>query len=143
MDDWPQQWWKQLEHTAAEMEEFLVDVAEATESFVDEASENFSSFLEEFQSGVVDEVDSFIQDFIDVLNSTSDELDFTIGEEWEDFTDDDFTNVSYHHPSATSHPACINCANYHGRSYNGNLLVCGMHPEGWHGTNCPDWEKDQ
>ena len=146
MDDWQQEWWKQLEKTAADMEKFFVDVEEATESFVDEISENVSSFVEQFQSGIIEEVDSIVRDFIDVVIATSDEIDSALGEEWENFADDDFTDftsVSYHQPSAKSHPACTNCANYHGQSYNGNLLVCGMHPYGWDGDDCPDWEEDK
>lgn len=34
---------------------------------------------------------------------------------------------------------CRNCRHYHGRQYNGVLLVCGMHPYG--DANCNDWEK--
>lgn len=33
---------------------------------------------------------------------------------------------------------CSNCINYHGKSYQGNLLVCGIHPYGE--KNCPDFE---
>lgn len=36
--------------------------------------------------------------------------------------------------------ACIGCRHYHGCIYNDNLLVCGMHPYGWEGDRCPDWE---
>ena len=37
------------------------------------------------------------------------------------------------------HPACIGCQNFHGRTYEGNLLVCAMHPYGVEGDRCPDW----
>lgn len=142
MDDWQKEWWKQLEKTTAEMETFLVDVGAATESFVDEIGESFSSFFEQFQSEIVEEVDSLIQDFVDVIIVTSDEIDAALGEEWDNFADDDFTSVSSHVPSIHNNPACINCANYHGQSYNGNLLVCAMHPYGWDDDKCPDWEGD-
>ena len=35
---------------------------------------------------------------------------------------------------------CSNCVHYHGRSYNGNHLVCGMHPYGE--EDCPDFEAN-
>ncbi len=143
MDDWQEQWWKQLEKTAADMEEFLVDVGEATESFVDEINQTVGSFLEQFGLDIVEEVDSFIQDFVEVIITTSDEIDAALGEEWDGFVDDDFTNISFHSPSKQNNPACINCANYHGQSYNGNLLVCAMHPHGWNDENCPDWEEEK
>lgn len=143
MDDWQKQWWKQLEKTSAEVEGFWIDVEKNTEAFVDEVSENVGTFLEQLQSGVVEEVDSLIQDFVDLLIVTSDEIDSALGEEWESFIDDDFTSVNYHPPSALNNPACIDCANYHGQSYNGNLLVCAMHPSGWDDKSCPDWEEDR
>lgn len=39
------------------------------------------------------------------------------------------------------HPACIGCQNYHGRVYEGNLLVCAMHPYGVESETCPDREE--
>ena len=140
MDDWQKEWLKQIEKTSAEFEGFLVEVEEATESFVEEVSDNISSFFEQFQSEFVDEVDGLIQELVDVLLDSSEEIDSIFREDWPDFSDENFTNVSYHAPSIDSNPACINCSNYHGHSYNGNLLVCAMHPSGYEGDQCPDWE---
>jgi len=142
MDDWQEQLWKQVEKTAAEMEEFFVDAEKATESFVEEVSENVGSLFEDFGLDIVKEVDSFLENLVDVIVTTTDEIDAAFGEDWEGFIDDDFTNVSFHTPSINNNPACINCSNYHGQSYNGNLLVCAMHPEGWDDANCPDWEQE-
>lgn len=36
-------------------------------------------------------------------------------------------------------PACRGCAHYHGKAYNGTLLICGMYPYGVEGETCPDW----
>ena len=147
MNDWHDEWWKQLAKTAAEVENFFAEVGEATElavdEIVDEVSDNLGTFLEQFQLDIFDEVDSFIEDLVDVITTTGDEIDAAISEEWENFSDEDFTIISYHQPSAQSHPACINCVNYHGQVYNGNLLVCAMHPYGSDDNHCPDWEKDQ
>ncbi|MEM7758167.1 MAG: hypothetical protein AAGF83_25205 [Cyanobacteria bacterium P01_G01_bin.67] len=142
MNDWHDEWWKQLEKTATDVEDFFAEIGEVTEVAVDEASENLSSFLEQFQLDVLEEVDNFIQNFVDVIITTSDEIDAAMSDEWENFNDDDFTRMGYHQPSAHSHPACIDCVNYHGQVYNGNLLVCAMHPSGLEGNNCPDWEQD-
>ena len=146
MNDWHDEWWKQLQKTAAEVENFFAEVGEATElavdEIVDEVSDNLGTFLEQFQLDIFEEVDSFIEDLVDVIITTGDEIDAAISEEWENFSDEDFTIISYHQPSAQSHPACINCVNYHGQVYNGNLLVCAMHPYGSDDNNCPDWEQD-
>lgn len=140
MNDWHDDWWKQLVKTATEVENFWAEVGEATELAVEEASENLSLLFEQFQADVAGELDNFVQNFVDVIITTSEEIDATIFNEWEDFSDDNFTNISYHQPSAHSHPACINCIHYHGQAYNGNLLVCAMHPFGAEDNDCPDWE---
>jgi hypothetical protein len=50
---------------------------------------------------------------------------------------------------APSRPkACLGCVNYHGIAYGYSkatrtVLVCGLHPYGWHGGNtCPDWSGE-
>ena len=141
MNDWQQQWWQQIEKTAADMEEFLTEVGKATESVVSELCNSVSSSIEHFQSDVAFELDDMVREVVEVLIVTGDEIDAALSEEWDYFIDDDFTSVSYHTPSAKSHPACINCANYHGQAYNGNLLVCAMHPHGYEEQKCPDWEE--
>lgn len=142
MNDWQDEWWKQIEKTAVEMEKIFNEAGEATESLLEEASENLGSFLEQFQVGFAEEVEDFVHNFVDVIITTSEEIDAALFDEWENFVDDDFTSVSYHTPSTQSHPACINCVNYHGQAYNGNLLVCAMHPHGYEGNSCPDWSKE-
>lgn len=142
MKDWQEEWWEQIEKTAAEMEGFFAEVGEATESLVDEVSENIGSFMEQLPIDIVREVDTFVQEFVEVVITTSDEIDAALSNDWSDLIDDeDFTRVDYHTPSAKSHPACIDCANYHGQAYNGNLLVCAMHPSGYEQDSCPDWSQ--
>ena len=142
MNDWHDEWRKQIEKTAAEMEGFFNEVGEATESFVDEVSEGVGSFIEQFPVNIVREVDTFVQEFVEVIITTTDEIDAALFNDWDDFIDDDFTRVDYHTPSTQNNPACVDCTNYHGQSYNGNLLVCGMHPNGYEGDSCPDWSSD-
>ncbi|NJO62401.1 MAG: hypothetical protein HC836_30500 [Richelia sp. RM2_1_2] len=35
--------------------------------------------------------------------------------------------------------ACNGCSNYHGEFYNGNLLICAIHPHGFDNESCPDF----
>lgn len=151
MDDWQEQLWKQVEKAATDMEELFVDVEKATETVVEEVGESIGSFLEQFGFNLVEEVDSFIENIVEIIVTTSDEIDAAFGEDFDrsvdDFVDDfytnnDYSNVGFHSPSAENNPACINCINYHGQSYNGILLVCGMHPQGWDDDSCPDWEAE-
>lgn len=39
--------------------------------------------------------------------------------------------------------ACEGCSSYHGKSYGGNMLVCGIHASGWDGDSCPDWTGEE
>ena len=142
MNDWQDEWRKQIEKTAAEMEGFFTEVGEATELLVDEVTQSVGSLFEQLEVDFGKEVEDFIHNFVDVIVTTSDDIEAALSDEWEDFVDEDFTSVSYHTPSAQSHPACINCANYHGQVYNGNLLVCAMHPQGYEDSNCPDWSQE-
>lgn len=146
MNDWQDEWLKQIEKTvektAADMEVFFAEVGETTELIVEEVTENVGSFLAQFNPDWAEEMEDFVHNFVDVIITTSDEIDAALSNEWDNLVDDDFTSVSYHHPSATSHPACINCANYHGQSYNGHLLVCAMHPNGSEDSTCPDWTQE-
>ncbi|BAZ45663.1 hypothetical protein NIES4102_26890 [Chondrocystis sp. NIES-4102] len=138
MEDWQKQWWKQIEKTATDLEEFWVNLEEATESFVEDVSETVNSFIDNFHSGIAEDVENLIE----VIITTSDEIEAALFEDWDYLTDDDFTTIDFHPASTSNNPACINCAHYHGQSYNGNLLVCAMHPDGWEDAHCPDWEKE-
>ncbi|MBD2510022.1 hypothetical protein H6G91_22445 [Nostoc muscorum FACHB-395] len=35
---------------------------------------------------------------------------------------------------------CRGCKHFHGVIYNGVLLNCAVHPRGWQGDKCPDWQ---
>jgi hypothetical protein len=45
------------------------------------------------------------------------------------------------YPMIDQRPVCAGCRHYHGQSYGGNILVCGMHPYGFEGEKCPDWQS--
>ena len=148
MDDWQEQLWKHVEKAANDMEELFVDVEKATETVVEEVGESIGSFLEQFGIDIVEEVDNFVENIVEIIITTSDELDAAFGEDFDvssdrDYTNNDYSNVGFHYPSPENNPACINCINYHGQSYNNILLVCGMHPHGWDDDTCPDWEAEK
>ncbi|MBW4654799.1 MAG: hypothetical protein KME20_17430 [Kaiparowitsia implicata GSE-PSE-MK54-09C] len=43
-------------------------------------------------------------------------------------------------------PGCQSCRHHHGVAYGygdrRTVLVCGMHPYGWQGRTCPDWQAE-
>jgi len=47
-------------------------------------------------------------------------------------------------PQPSTQPTtCIGCKYYHGSSYGGVHLICAVHPDGWEGAKCPDWQGFQ
>lgn len=47
--------------------------------------------------------------------------------------------IIFDDPKPTTRPnPCNGCRNYHGQAYGGNLLICGIHPYGVEGDECPD-----
>ena len=45
-------------------------------------------------------------------------------------------------PWLQNHPKCAGCSYYHGESYEGQMLVCALHPHGPDEYDeCPDWDS--
>ena len=49
-----------------------------------------------------------------------------------------FTNIGFGEPEVPE--TCKGCQFFHGKSYNGQLMVCAVYPEGWSDGECPDKE---
>jgi hypothetical protein len=87
----------------------------------------------------------------EILNLQWDELKEVLTELWQEFELEfeeptpfnwDLPIPTKPMPDPAIHPACVGCINYNGSAYNGNLLVCGMHPYGCKSDACADWEND-
>lgn len=150
MDEWQQNWWEIIEKTASDVEKLIDDVGTAVESFAEEVEESVDSFVEQLQESFFSEVDRCAEEIfdtiVDLTDITIEEIiifeDIDYPDNFDYFSDElDFIGIRKEKPSLHKNPACIGCQHYHGRAYNGNLLVCGMHPYGWTDDNCPDWEK--
>lgn len=120
---------------------FFDAIALSFEDFLTEINQVIEEVADNIQRELGQEIELFWQDFVAPL------MDLEI--EWENRTDrlDHFTDDSdsWLNPKVEAtpdtYPACIGCANYHGRLYNGTLLVCGMHPYGVEESHCLDWEE--
>lgn len=129
-DDWP-----------PDFSNFLEAIALSFEDFLGEVNQSIEEVAETFQRELSQEIDFFWQDFVIPLMELEidweSRLDLT-----ENFTDDSdvWLNPKIE-ATANTYPACIGCANYHGRLYNETVLVCGIHPSGVNGSHCLDWEK--
>jgi hypothetical protein len=118
-----------LETLGVAVEDFFQDLGQAVEDITEQIHTEIASDLEIF-------FDSLLTSFADSFAGEEDEQgipeDFTQTPEW-------FLNPKVD-PTSEQHPACRGCCHYHGRVYGENLLICGMHPYGWEGANCPDWQ---
>lgn len=125
MDDWSKGFFESLES--------LVDIVD---DVVGEVVEIIEDVAEEWQNTIGLEIEKCLEDIFEPIIEIYfeyDEIDLSTHESDIGFP---YSGV----PTAERHPACIGCHHYHGQVYGGNVLVCGMHPYGWDGENCPDWE---
>lgn len=129
MEDWQKNFNEMLDTVTEEVEKFFSDITEAVDAIALLSEE----VAHQVQNSITTEIDQFLNNLIQPVLEVYFEFEqINFEPEWP-LTD----TVE---PSPQQHPACVGCLHYHGQVYGGNLLVCGMHPYGWEGENCPDWE---
>jgi hypothetical protein len=136
MNDWQKDLFSMIENIGTETERFFQDVQEIAETVVVEIADLVIFVSEEIET-----------DFEDIwrffLEPIDDQESWEIEEVIEEIIENPELSLNPKiEPTLDNHPACLSCRNYHGRVYNGVLLVCGMHPYGWMDENCPDWEDE-
>jgi len=157
MDNWEKQlinWLNQAENNfnnfCEEVTQELKKTAHNSELFIDNLTQEIDNkipqeiddfllqvdyFLEECAVFLADEILPHILEDFPPNPPSEEDSDFDSNIVW--FDEEKIT------PDAQFHTACIGCKNYHGRRYNGNFLVCGIHPYGWNDENCPDWQDQE
>ena len=133
MDEWQKDFSDIVKSVSDEVERFFTGMTEVVDTFI-EMTEELS---EQVHSSLLSEVDQYLQDLAEPFLEVYWDYEDVLGEDVE----------GYHfpypvEPTAQQNQACIGCINYHGQVYNGNLLVCGMHPSGYEDETCPDWEGE-
>lgn len=119
---------KSFQSITEEVTEIVDELWELPEDMIREAEELGAELNQLFLT----ELEEFFQQFIDPV--------FEFEMEVDEMSSSAEIFINYVEPSAEKYPACVGCQNYHGYVYGGNVLVCGMHPYGWHDKECPDWE---
>ncbi len=152
MEDWQKDLVKFVDDVSVEIEHFFTDISDAVETLTDEVTDTFETFsnflIEDFQNLTNQLEDSMIIYFDEYYQYIWDEVDLEIEIDYpeqrvRDNYENDMLDINPKiQPNLVNQSACINCSNYHGRIYGGNLLVCAMHPYGWGEENCPDWVND-
>ena len=115
------------------------------------AFKDLTALFDEFGREFTELVEEVTAEAQDILNLQWDELKEVLTELWQEFELEfeqptpfnwDVPAPTKPMPDPATHPACVGCINYNGSAYNGNLLVCGMHPYGCNSNTCADWEGD-
>ncbi|MBR8837947.1 MAG: hypothetical protein DSM106950_29085 [Stigonema ocellatum SAG 48.90 = DSM 106950] len=132
MEKWQKEFWDMIQTVADEVERFFLGMTEMVDTFIDLSEE----ITEQVQNTIATEFDQYLQDLAEPILEVYWELEEVVGE------DIDLTFPYSVDPTQEENSACIGCRHYHGQVYNGNLLVCGMHPYGWEDEKCPDWEQE-
>lgn len=133
MDDWQRDFFYIIETVTSEVEKLVTDVAKEVNVFMETLAEISENVSEQVQQAIATEFDDYLTQFVEPLLDIYVELDEEV---WEM----NYPGVETLEPRHDFHPACVGCRHFHGQSYNGNLLICGMHPYGYEGNHCPDWE---
>jgi hypothetical protein len=127
MSDWQTDLRNTLEGLTSEMESIAQDVSR-------EAIGVINQFVLLSDELMTDMTTTFSQDpetptpITEFLDRDLEEFLNSLLRPFVDLSMQDFqgTNVAIVKP----HPLCARCEYYHGQSYGGNVLVCGMHPYG-------------
>lgn len=142
MNDWQKDLWSEVEKTTASVEEFFQEMNRSLESFANELGTALEEFSEQVQDSLITEVDRCVEDIKDFVAETNTELDLNLWSELDDLlSDSEIVDVISQTATEAKNPACIGCRHYHGYSYNGEMLVCAMHPHGVDGNHCQDWQE--
>ena len=141
VDDFYQNFDREMTKALDDFSSEIVKLTEECEEYVNEITNDITEEINQ----ILEETDNFINELVDFMfdyesgrdpdNENRSSLDnISDWEQW--YVDEPIPKT----PDAQKYPACVGCSNYHGHSYGGNFLVCGMHPYGWDSDQCPDWE---
>lgn len=135
MEDWQKDFSEFLDTVAEQMEDFFLGISKEVTEVVNTLVDVSEELAVQVQDVFSDEVEQYINELVNPV------LEAYFGFEGlvETAAQPMIQTVE---PLLSQHPVCVGCRHYHGQSYSGNLLVCGMHPYGViEGSDtCPDKE---
>ncbi|HEY9809687.1 MAG TPA: hypothetical protein V6D13_10125 [Halomicronema sp.] len=135
MENWQKDFMEVLEVAANEVEQFFTEITQVADEIIDSFLVFSEEVNEQVQNTIIPELDQFFNELVEPVVEVFFEF-----ERSEDINHADLF-VHYVEPTEEKNSACRGCQNYHGQVYGGNLMVCGMHPYGWDGDSCPDWQS--
>lgn len=144
--------WKMLEEITHDLEQSWQQLNATLETMTEDVDQTVEFLTNELPEIIVIELEELAQEVFNYLfEPESTTMEFR---DWETDTEIDEEQDNFAEPldllfnpkveaTPNHHPACVGCCHYHGRVYSGNLLVCGMHPYGYDGDSCPDWQDQE
>lgn len=139
IDDFYQNFDQEVNQTLDDFGMGIAKIAEECEEYIDEITVEVNDILEETETFVNELVNFLFNDQSDFNPDDYYQSPPTNMPDWEEWFVDENIPAK---PNPQKYPACVGCRNYHGHSYGGNFLVCGIHPYGYESDKCPDWEGE-
>lgn len=140
------EWLKQLQHSIDEAAEassrVLTQVAQRSEQLIEQWLDDSIDMVEMAEKSIEDSLAPALIQINERVETALDAgEDFVHGQltPWLEQVTAPIANTV--NPLLQDHPTCVGCRNYHGADYGNEMLVCGMHPYGPEGEQCPDWES--
>ncbi|WP_071517020.1 hypothetical protein [Geitlerinema sp. PCC 9228] len=154
MHDWVREFWESIETTTKETDRWFQETSQQIEEVVKAIAQMSDDVSLQIQEAIATEIDRTIGEFLEPFEDPFDSFDRfddgngsapaegyeAVGNVRSLTTLDSLPR--YLPPTPNHHPACIGCRHYHGYVYQGQMVVCGMHPYGWDTEDCPDWEAE-
>ncbi len=134
MESWSIDFLKAMEAMAKEVEEFVAGVTKDINEVVEAVTVASEEIANQLQIVFETEIEPQLVEFFDPILEAYLGFEIAIEETAQPV-------IHTVEPLMNDHPVCAGCRHYHGQMYGGNILVCGMHPYGWEGEQCPDWES--
>ncbi|MBE9031164.1 hypothetical protein IQ266_15625 [filamentous cyanobacterium LEGE 11480] len=127
MSDWSQQISDWLGEVADQAEAVLLDVSETVDANLGPIAETAEKFGAELADQLDHSVTPWLEELLQPLLDTPLDIDVELDQAIADLSRPWRQTIE---PPLNNHPVCTGCKHYHGESYGGNLLVCGMYPYG-------------
>jgi len=131
MENWQQDWVKNIEVAATNLEKFFQDASKEMGSralTLLELSDEMAEEIEQAIAPAIDQLEAQFIEWLDPFLELGAELESFLEMHWldqvSDFTDFPAESLSI------QHPICKGCRHYHGAVYNGTPFICAMHPYG-------------
>jgi hypothetical protein len=134
MESWSKDFSELLEVMAEEVEQFFADIAKDVGEMVESFFEASEEIAEQMQTVFAVELEQRLGDLIDPILEAYLGIELAVEETAQPM-------IHTVEPFLNDRPACVGCRHYHGQTYGGIMLVCGMHPYGWESDKCPDWQS--